>query len=191
MQIVRIQCPKCKVTLDVKDSTGAEQKTIECPRCKARLIVKFKQDNEKTYYDSRFNPSTGRLDQSTPPPAPQKREEDPGTKFMNAANFWQMGKLLFGTTVYPLQLGVNTIGRKANTSSASVQIDTQDRSMSRSHAVIEVSKLYDGRIHTVIRNSNNKNPTFVGGQPLIDDDRIILNNGDIIQMGEVTLTFVQ
>lgn len=188
MQITRIKCPKCNSILEVKSAEGIAEKSITCPKCRAGLLVKFKKESETTNYERSFNQKTGELQsharQSNTP------VQEGGTIFMSSADDGKMGALLHNGIRYPLQIGVNTIGRKASTSQASVQIATQDRSMSRSHAIIEVSKLYDGRIHTVIRNSENKNPTFVGGHLLIENDRIILNNGDVIQMGEVTLTFV-
>lgn len=57
-----------------------------------------------------------------------------------------IGKLQkIGTShMYTLSLGINTIGRKAQTSNATVQIDTDDLTMSRSHSIIEVRKLKTG-----------------------------------------------
>ena len=188
MQITRVTCPKCKSTLEVKSAEGITEKSITCPKCGAGLLVRFRKESETTNYESRFNKETGELQQNAHTSNTPSTEG--GTVFMNSADSGKMGKLLYNGVSYPLQIGINTSGRKATTSPATVQIATTDRSMSRSHAIIEVSKLYDGRIHTVIRNSENKNPTFVSGHLLIENDRIILNNGDVIQMGEVTMTFV-
>ena len=55
---------------------------------------------------------------------------------------------------YKLHLGINTIGRRASTSSATVQIDTADRTMSRSHAVIEVRNAGGQMVH-ILKNGAN------------------------------------
>lgn len=90
---------------------------------------------------------------------------------------------------YPLKVGDNTIGRKAVTSSATVQIATDDRTMSRQHAVIGVVRLGNGRYKSTIRVDKGKNPTVVEGMAIGDDECIVLNDGDKIRMGSVTVTF--
>lgn len=97
--------------------------------------------------------------------------------------------LLFKGVTYPLAEGVNIVGRKADTSSASVQIDTDDRYMSRQHAKITVTRLPDGSLKSVLGNSQNKNATTVNRQPLADEDRIVLQPGDEIRMGETIVVF--
>ena len=89
---------------------------------------------------------------------------------------------------YALRLGINTIGRKASSSTASVQISTTDRTMSRCHAVIEVSNAGGKTIH-ILRNGANKNPSYLNGSLIGQQDQLILNNGDRIKMGNTVLTF--
>ena len=89
---------------------------------------------------------------------------------------------------YQLCSGINTIGRKATSSSASVQIATDDRTMSRSHAIIEVRNA-GGQILHILRNGANKNPSYLNGSVIGQKDQLILNNGDRIKMGNTELTF--
>lgn len=93
-----------------------------------------------------------------------------------------------GGRKYKLSLGVSTIGRKATTSIALVQIDTDDRTMSRNHAVIEV-KAIGGQVVHILRNSANKNPSYINGTLIDGSDQFVLNNGDHIKMGMTELTF--
>lgn len=196
MQKIRIKCPHCKVTLDVRNSTGAAEKEITCPNCHTNLMVKFKQV-------------------AVPPSQPQPANTEPRTTADNLYADGQaqtpaaytdtsetmvtslpifdaiMGKLLYNGKKYMLQMGINTIGRKAETSKASLQIETDDRSMSRLHSVIKVTRLLDGTLRTTIENADNKNLTYVGGQLLIDGDTIVLNDGDVIKMGNAYVTFVK
>ena len=71
-----------------------------------------------------------------------------------------IGKLQkIGTShMYTLSLGINTIGRKAQTSNATVQIDTDDLTVSRSHSIIEVRKLKPVVIYTIFRMLKTKMP---------------------------------
>lgn len=89
---------------------------------------------------------------------------------------------------YQLKQGSNTIGRKATTSSATVQIQTTDRTMSRSHAIIEVYNQRGQTVH-LLKNGANKNPSYLNGALISQFDQLILNNGDRIKMGSTELTF--
>ena len=96
-----------------------------------------------------------------------------------------MGKLVDGNgEEYLLRQGVNTIGRKASTSNATLQINTADRYMSRSHAIISVN----AGIH-IIRNHENKNPSYVNGIMIVGNDQVVLNDGDNVKLGNTVLTF--
>ena len=53
----------------------------------------------------------------------------------------EIGYLVCGQEHFELKLGVNTVGRMSANSSATIQIATNDMSVSRVHAEIEVVKL--------------------------------------------------
>lgn len=96
----------------------------------------------------------------------------------------------FGGRTYPLQNGVNTIGRKASTSKASVQVDTDDHRMSRHHAQLQLDSLGNGIVKLKISNWQNKNGTWVNDTLLADGEVIIVKPGDRIRMGETVVTLV-
>ena len=99
------------------------------------------------------------------------------------------GKLVdMAGNTYPLSIGQNTIGRKAQTSNATIQILTNDRTMSRNHAVIYVENI-NGRMQHTLKNWENKNPTCHNNTPLLADDQDILNEGDQITLGKTIVTF--
>lgn len=187
--------------LEVRNPQGLTEKIISCPKCRVGLKVVFpKQEPQPA--------------QPVPPPRPAQpaqpvrpaqpvqpaqpvRPANPfnsgiggGTVLPGMNKAHSCGKLVCNGVEYPLELGINTVGRKADSSKASVQIRTNDKTMSRMHSVIEVSILYDGTVKTVLRNSENLNPTYVGGKLLAKPDRVILNNGDIIKMGKVKIAFL-
>lgn len=89
---------------------------------------------------------------------------------------------------YQLMIGINSIGRKATTSSATVQIDTADRTMSRNHALIEVRNS-GGQVLHILKNGANKNPSYLNGTLVEASDQLILNNGDRVKFGSTELVF--
>lgn len=94
---------------------------------------------------------------------------------------------------YTLAIGDNIIGRKANSSSATVQIDTsadaEGRTMSREHLKIRVIELSSGKYKSTVSVCKAKNPTSVNGELLKGEDCIVLCSGDRIKMGSVTVVF--
>lgn len=175
IQKTRVKCPGCGVLLDVRNSSGTSEKEITCPKCNSRIVVKFNKP----------------VTQQIPPSNDTAETQEFHTSFISGLTDGIMGKLLYNGQKYTLQMGINSVGRKATTSKASVQIDTNDRSMSRMHSIINVTRMFDGTLRTTIKNADNKNVTYVGGQILYDSDTIVLNDGDVIKMGNVNITFVK
>ncbi len=95
---------------------------------------------------------------------------------------------------HPLAVGDNIIGRKAHSSSATLQIDTSadassGRSMSREHLKIRVIELSGGKYKSTVSVYKAKNQTLVNGELLKGEDCIVLCSGDRIKMGNVTVVF--
>jgi ssDNA-binding Zn-finger/Zn-ribbon topoisomerase 1 len=188
MQTKRIKCPSCGVVLDVQNSKNELVKQITCPKCKAVLQVKFPPQQEpleaKTYYAP-----------------PKKLVADNGATQLAGTSYGATqlvtdtpkistsAKLLYDGISYPLEEGQNIIGRKGNTSKATIQIATDDRYMSRQHCSINVTTLPDGTKKAVLSNYQNKNLTSIDGQPIETGDAIRLTEGNSITMGHTTITF--
>ena len=188
MQIKRIQCPKCSVVLDVKNSKNEAVKQITCPSCKSILQVKFPPQQEpleaNTFY---AEPSKSSADDG----ATQLADSDNGaTRLAETPQAHiKTAKLTFSGVSYPLEEGQNIVGRKGITSKATVQIASEDRYMSRQHCSITVSTLPDGTKKAVLSNYQNKNLTTIDGQPIETGDSIRLTDGNSITMGHTTITF--
>lgn len=188
MQTKRIICPTCKVVLDVTNSRKEAVKQITCPSCKAILQVKFQPQQEpieaKTYYappkqsvaDNGETQLAGSLSGATQLYTPTQKTS-------------ATAKLTFGGKNYPLHEGQNIIGRQGTTSKATVQIETEDRYMSRQHAIIRVTTLPDGTTKAILSNYQNKNLTTIDGQPIGTNDEIRLTDGNSITMGHTTVIF--
>lgn len=179
---IKIKCPKCGKILRLADNPNIDNAVFTCPVCKEKHRVgecqrildtpKPSIASEETQYGSA--PSSGG-DETQIVGAPQSQPKI-GTLADN-----------FGRS-YPLAMGINTIGRKASTSTASVQINVEDRYMSRSHAIIEVKNAGGQTLH-ILRNGANKNPSCLNGTLVEANDLLILNHGDRIKLGMTELTF--
>ncbi len=185
MQIKRVQCPKCKVVLDVKNSKNEQEKEISCPSCNSVLKIRFAslpQDpiEAHTFIAPQENSATQLAG-----------SDNCATQLISdvVKSTVTIAKLIFGGIDYPLATGQNIIGRKANSSKATVQIGTEDRYMSRQHCSITITSLPDGNIKAILSNYMNKNATLVNGQMIETGDAIRLADGNQITMGRTTITF--
>lgn len=200
MQVKKIKCPKCGVILEVKNSKNEEEKRIVCPKCKVGLKVRFPKPALKE--EPKEEPLTAHTvyGPQVPKPTPQNDGAtqlggvvaggvNNGSTQIASQKIVRQASLVCDGITYDLELGDNTIGRKAQTSKASLQIDTTDRYMSRQHARISVRRLPDGGLKSVLRNDQNKNDTLIDGQAIENGDEIRLTNGTLITMGHTTLTY--
>lgn len=186
METKRIQCPSCGIILDVRNSKNEAIKIITCPQCKSTLRVKFHGNQIPT------EP----LDAETfLPQHPQSNTDPQGndseTRLAKASKVAKTAILSVDGRDFKLGIGTNTIGRKAPTSSATIQIPTNDPYMSRRHAIITVSKTREESIKSVISNDKNKNITMVDGLELSQGDEIILASGNVIIMGKTRITYIE
>lgn len=176
-ETLKIKCPNCGAMLTIRNMEGLETKSVTCPVCKKQSrYIDFKQPAP------------------TPPPMEEDRTMLGDNLGIHTPQAEKPGALVDNETgkTYALSAGLNIIGRRAMSSDANVQIDTTDRTMSRKHCAIEAKPAQGkpGYFH-YLSNAANKNATYVGTQKLEDGDRIVLQGGEKIRMGGVTLTFVK
>lgn len=193
---MKIKCPTCGKVLRLQDAPNINAASFTCPVCEEKHVVGKCQryvEQPKPMVSSgdetRYGGASARQgdDETRIGSQPQCGGSDETR--IGSVSSPAVGVLMdnMGRT-YQLRLGINTIGRKAASSPASVQIATDDRTMSRSHAVIEVSHAGGKTIH-ILRNGANKNPSFLNGSLIGQQDQLILNNGDRIKMGNTEMTF--
>ena len=189
MQIKKIQCPKCGVVLEVKNSKNEEIKYFNCPQCKTPLEVKFPHPMEaRTFLANPPKTSSNDGETQLGDSASGKTQLVMPSKESKEKKKAKTAKLLFGGFSYLLDEGRNIVGRKGNTSKATVQIETADRYMSRQHCSITVTTFPDGDIKVVLSNYQNKNLTTVDGLPIETGDEIRLTDGNAITMGHTCVT---
>lgn len=167
MDELKIICPNCKSLLKLQNTSGVSNKMLTCPICRFRAKVSvFQQTNiNKSISDKESEPTQ--------------------------VNFEvidrTIGSLFFQSEEYSLHKGVNTIGRKAKTSHAEVQI-SEDKYMSRQHAIITVKEGKNGFEH-LLQPTNPKNPIKINGRYIENDDVIFLQWGDRLTFGHTELIF--
>lgn len=183
-EIIKIKCPFDGAVLSVKNQPGIESKNVTCPICKNKyLFTEFKRV------------------QTAPPPPPQPpypNHNMPGGNgemtipWLPDASFTPGRLRVEGSgATYQLKQGRNVIGRKSSKPEADFAIDTgENRSMSRSHLVIDVRRdPVNGIMHCVSLFKEKVNATYVGKVQLLPGDCIVLNNGDVIRLPDATLRF--
>lgn len=196
MQIKRIQCPQCQTVLDVKNQEDNLEKRINCPRCGTELIVKFKPKSDpveahtfyarqKPRYDSGETQLGGMGNRYS---ASSEDETQLGRGQVNKAE--TNARLSLNGVTYTLKEGQNIVGRRASTSLATIQLATDDLSMSRQHVIINVTTLSDGTKKAVLSNYKNKNVTSINGFQIDSGDAIRLADGNTITMGRTTVVFM-
>lgn len=194
MDIIKIKSPTCGKILRLNNAPNINAASFTCPVCKEKHIVGQCQryvpptnSCEETQYGNTGSPqSNGEETRTCFGQAPSGGE---GETQIGPAPGAVIGRLIdtMGRS-YQLRQGTNTIGRKATTSTASIQVETADRTMSRSHAIIEVFS-QSGRIVHLLKNGENKNPSYLNGSLIDKFDQLILKDGDRIKMGGTELTF--
>ena len=172
MEQKRIKCPKCGSVLKFSyENNGDAVKRVTCPVCKTGLKINLAPQTK-----------------NVAPPQPQK---DGGETVLVTAPSAPSGTFVitFNGQSFPLKKGVNTIGRQAFSSTASLQIPTSDSFLSRSHVTINVLTDALGNSYATLQNHQNTNETLINNVEINQDDVIKLNNGDHITMGETTIVF--
>lgn len=168
---INITCPNCRSVLSIEDAPGISDKMLSCPVCRFRAKVSVYQ--QESLGGSRYG------------------DDEP-----TQVNFGMMdrtiGSLFLGDKEFSLHKGTNTIGRKALTGHAEVQLCDKngevDRYMSRQHAVITIKDGGSGLEHH-LQPTNPKNPIKVNGKLLQNADIVILQWGDRLTFGHTDLVF--
>ena len=189
---IKIKCPTCGKVLRLQEMPNINAATFTCPNCKDKHIVgkcqRFvpQRSNEETQYGNASSTSSY-SDETLIGNQSGKNNDETMVGGIKTQHI--VGKLVDNMNrIYQLTLGNNTIGRKASTSSATIQVVTNDLTMSRSHAVIDVRNI-GGQILHILKNGANKNPSYINDTLINQQDQLVLNNGDRIRMGKTTLIF--
>lgn len=189
-EIIQIKCPFDGAVLSVKNQPGIETKNVTCPICKHKYpFTQFRRVDQTSSNDDPDTEYPVGEEEKTSYAYGNKSSEETE---IGSPNF-TLGKLkiLGGSGTYQLKPGRNIIGRRGQKSEANFQIDTgEKRSMSREHIVIDVKKVPGkGFVHYISLFKEKVNKTYIGNEPLVYGDCIILAHGDVIKLPDANLKF--
>lgn len=180
--LIKIKCPGCGSILQLKNTTDIENKPVTCPVCKLKSRIGDceklidKNDDDATQYSFKNKNS----------------DEDTQLRPNQVSSTGVLINTQTGSRHY-LKLGRNSIGREVISPLPSVTIPIKEtqthNTMSREHAIIEITRLGNGSYRHFLYNWKGKNGTFVDGTPLNDGERVILVHGQMIKLGQVLLRF--
>lgn len=100
---------------------------------------------------------------------------------------------IFGNgRVYPLSVGKNIVGRRPNVAGATcISLGTNDASLLDEHAVISVTKMFDGSFQTLIGSLSDKGRVYVNGKEVMTGTSMMLDIGSKIQLGNVNVVYTE
>jgi len=171
--MISIRCPHCKVGLKV-DETRIPKGIVafKCPKCKKEIPISF--------LDQKIGQGTDTETQVVSPKA----------KDVNLGRLTVLPAPDTPQQEFQLNEGILIVGRKAKVSTATICIQTDDKTMSRSHIRIEVKKnpKSNGYLH-YLSDNNSKNHTLYNGKCIESGDVVVLKDNDEIVLGRTIIRF--
>lgn len=168
-----IKCTDCGKTLKVPNKSLEVAKNIKCPNCGCPRLVNFVDEHAGENPQPTADMQTGADDQLT-----QYGQSASGQAYLE-----------YDGMKYEIQQDVTVVGRRAGTSTADIQIDSQDMYMGRHHAVITRKKDYTGNTVYSLRCKDAKNGLTVNNIPVGDNGETVLLDGANIRMGHTVVVF--
>lgn len=170
-----ISCPNCnkKITLDENKLPSNKKKaTVKCPQCDKNLIFSLPLP-VTTYHKTKNEPTQVIF---------TKNSEN-----IAQSDFVKL-KDIEGGREFQLRNGINTIGRKGT-----IKIDNDDKYISRIHCAIEIKNRNNKR-EIILSDTGEHSPdlkpssngTFYNNYRLSSHDKIILNHGDFVRIGNTS-----
>lgn len=168
---IKIVCPNCKSRLTTAYTPGIEEKLLTCPICRFKAKVALYMQGASAQGGGGASDEATQVNFDT-------------ASYMDRT----IGSLFIDGKEFALKKGRTVIGRCASTSQAGMQIPTEDRYMSRMHAIITVKDGMSGLEHQ-LEPANPKNPIKLNGRIVEQGDIVVLNWGDKLTFGHTDVVF--
>lgn len=184
---LKIKCPNCGAVLTVKNVPNIETKSVPCPICKQKApftrfkVLNLNQDARTAVPGGGWTPGGEHtINLMSQGAAPGGSNMTIGTLVMPATGMR-----------FPLKPGLNILGRNAQSSSATIKLNTgQSMRMSREHMVINVEQTPGkGYVHSAKLYKQQVNDTYVNNDKLSFGDCVVLKDGDRIKLPDMELVF--
>lgn len=161
-------CPSCRHQLSFEEFPNYRSKIFECKHCHFRAQFNLFQSGRAS------QGGQGADDDATQLPSNFQKSYDTG----------QIRVIGTGET-FSLSKGSNVIGRKASSSTATIQIEG-DAYMSRQHVEIKVVMGPSGYEHHLVE-INSKNIVQLNGKDIQRNDIMKITFGDRLTLGKTTI----
>lgn len=89
---------------------------------------------------------------------------------------------------FPLNNGIQIIGRKSNNKYPDICLESSDNSLSRLHCIIEGVESKNDHNY-ILKDNKSKNGILLNGTEIYPEDELYLVHGDEIKLGLTTLMF--
>lgn len=169
-----IKCTDCGKTLKVPNKNLEVAKSIKCPNCGCPRLVNFVDEH------------------STDAPQTDVQEETNNTETIyggEGRSASGQACLEYDGMKYPIEQDMTVVGRRAGTSMADIQIDSQDMYMGRHHAVITRKRDFTGNTVFSLKCKDAKNGLTVNNIPVGENGETVLLDGANIRMGHTVVVF--
>lgn len=163
--LIVIKCPQCGSQLSFKPMPNYRQKKVTCPKCKHVAVA----GDYHIVYD---------------PGQVAKPDEREDTEMASGAPVAVIRCVETGEK-FPLHMGNNRIGRKAQSPKAEIQFTDNDRYISKLHASISVINA-GGRIQLHLRDEGSTNGTAINGKAIPPGSIALLGAETPFTMGKKT-----
>ena len=185
-----ITCPNCKKQAKSSEFVKVFLKKINCPSCNVSLSINPNKTGDLTCPKCNQTHDISAYQESSDPNKTLVKNS-----FFEKAPSQKFGKLILiegecSPSVIILQKGENAIGRKAGSIPASIPIETQDAYMSKLHINIDMIVKSNNSLEYRLSDAGSKNKTRLNDEEMEPDEIMILNHGDIIQIGRTKFKFV-
>lgn len=81
------------------------------------------------------------------------------------------------------------VGRKSVSQPCDVEIQTSDRTISRRHFKLNISKTASQSLEVFLQDNNSTNGLYLNEEKLNQTDQVFLYNGDVIKCGKSEIEF--
>jgi len=166
----KVACPNCheKLSLKIKEGVNLENVLIKCPKCSYKATL-------PNYHQGVVAQGGG-------------GGSDEPTQLNLQTMDRTVGSLFIDGKEFALKKGKTSIGRRAETCRAQMQIPTSDMYMSRHHAIVTVKEGPLGLEH-LLEPFDPKNPIKINGNQLAKGDVVVLSWGDKLSFGHTEVIF--
>lgn len=187
-----IKCPNCSKRLTVKPVPGIEHKNLTCPACKEVSPFKTYTILQKSHTPVAQGVAAKSDDAGRTQIVSNNAGHVDSSRTVIVGAGGSVGRLIaVAGNIAPMQLkeGRNILGRENSSAAVDIALPSQFKYVSRQHLIIDVRRTAVGYIHTVMLCKSEVNKTYINSMQLVYGDQVILNDGDIVKLPDLSLRF--